>query len=173
LNALNTVVTLTDKVLQNGRFRGATKGAETGDFDLELLPKPLRMLPDSVNAFASKMVNKYFLSKYGNETWTMESAHENMRQGLRALNDIRIKNGGAFLIGNQLSLADIIACTAFLPSPLPNGFSRLGPTLSKLWEEPELAEEFKDFLEWRNSIYIQYRGEFQEKEGKGAKKAAL
>lgn len=156
---LNSVNELTESILANGRFRSLHRCVEEGAFDAETLPAPFRMLPDAVNRFNVRLVCKYLLSKYTKPGQTYESSLEDMRTALRELKQILDQAGGKFFDGKQFTIADIIAagCMSF-GTPLPFGRSRLGPNMGKCWTEPELLEEFKDLIAWRDALYIEKRG---------------
>ena len=164
---LNKIITIADKVMNAGRFRVSTRCGEVGVIDDQDIPPPLRILPGFIKSFTSKFIYSYLTSKYSSAGWTVESCLQDMKTGLTELNELRKANGGKFMVGNSLTFADIVTASALANlSPLPNGFSRTGPKLSKYWFERELAEEFKDFVAWRDQLYLDYRGEFKQVDGR-------
>jgi len=67
--------------------------------------------------------------------------------------------GGRYFVGNEFSLADIIASSALsFFSPLPKGFAGLQKKEIPWYTDAELATEFKDLVTWRDALYAERRG---------------
>jgi len=165
---MNKINRLCDEALEAGRFRCLTRCAASSEFDAEMLPPPARLLPNVVISSMFGMVNRYMLRKYANPDMTMDSEFERLRSALRELNEMRLKNGGKFIVGDSLSVADIIVTSTMAFFPLTTGHSRLGPVMTKLMHEPELVAEFTGFIAWRDDLYAKYRGAFKVVEGKAS-----
>jgi glutathione S-transferase len=156
---LQHVVRVTESILSASRFRGFNRVRESGVFDAQDLPSPLRLLPDSFNRSIVRLLFGSLLRKHSDPTWTMESALAQMRSGLKELESILKESGGEYFEKDEFSLADVIASSAMgFVAPLPNGHSRTGPNFGKCWVEPEVAEEFKDLVAWRDALYVARRG---------------
>jgi len=159
LTKFNRVVELTNQICEAGRFRSCGRSAISGNYDIEDVPPPLCYAPESVIRFVFRFVSQNLRSKYSGPDWTDEKTLETMRQGLRELDQIRKQNGGKFMIGDSLTLADIVACSCgAFARPLPNGFSNLGPNMGSDWKDPALVGEFDELIAWRDDIYKEYRG---------------
>jgi len=171
LETFDRIVVLTDKVLEAGRFRSTARAASSGAFDVESLPPILKHAPTFVTRSIFSRVSRFVHNKYAKKDWTMQTTLVQARDNLKALDEIRTKNGGKFMVGNEFTLADVIASSAMsFISALPKGFSRAGPNTAKAWlDEPELASEFADFQQWRDVIYLDRRGDNATTEGKSNK----
>jgi glutathione S-transferase len=156
---LKRVYEIGQQILEAGRQRALSRIIAANAFDIEDIPSPLRILPDSVNAFSSNLVCQYILRKY--------RVHENDEEALKIgmagceeLKNLLISCGGDYLCGgNQITLVDIVALTAVsFIQPTPLGRDRLGEGTKPYWYEPSLQERFGKLLEWRERIYNQHRG---------------
>ena len=85
----------------------------------------------------------------------LRKALERTREGLANV-------GGDFLLG-RFSYADItMAVVLEVVAPIANADPPLGPATQICWNDPEMAGEFQDLLEWRNRLAQAERTSFSQ-----------
>jgi glutathione S-transferase len=100
--------------------------------------------------------NRYLLRKYGGAPEDAPAAVEEMR---RALAMLRAALGGRATILPAFSYADVaMAVVLQMVSPVAERYIALGDARRRAWEQPELAREFADLVEWRDELYAERRG---------------
>jgi glutathione S-transferase len=99
---------------------------------------------------------KYVGRKYG-ANLDDESAHEQAMTEL--LDEIRSALGGrASLHGNGFGAKDILAATFMQGvAPVAERYIALRPALRRAWTCEQLAREYADLVEWRDTLYAKHR----------------
>ncbi len=117
-----------------------------------VVPGPLRGLLQPL-----ALLGVAFLSwKYGlDETATPTVLTERLEKMLAALR--RQLGARPFVLG-EFTYADIAMATALhFVSPPSDEWIRLGPGTRRTFTRPELAERYRDLLEWRDKLYAERR----------------
>jgi len=153
---VDRIIATTDPALEAGRARATRRIADDRAARLENLPpgipSPLRPLLAPVAAFGVR----YFVRKYDMAGRSDAGDSQVLRA---ALTDVREALAGReYLCGDQFTFADIAAAVVlhFVDFPAV-GPGRLGPANRNCWGDPELASEFADLVEWRDSLYAKHR----------------
>jgi len=98
----------------------------------------------------------YLKAKYGFDWNKYEQYVENMRKILQKVRST-LADKGDYLLG-QFTYADIaMAVTLQMVKPIGSPYIPLDKDTESCWETPELKDEFKDLLEWRDLIYAKHR----------------
>jgi len=127
---------------------GQVPGAEAEG--LTFLPRALR---SPLRATARTAVN-FLRRKYDVEN-DLEASQRAMRAELEKL---RNALGNKPYLLDDLTYADITMAVVLQPIlPVAKEFIRLGPATREVWTNHELAREFADLTEWRDSLYAKHR----------------
>ncbi len=101
---------------------------------------------------------RFFSRKYGFE---LEHAVNGAPRLDAVLSRAReaVGRSGQYLEG-QFSAADMMVATLLQAvEPVSDEYLLLGPATRKAWRHEELAEEYRDLLEWRDMVYQRHRKE--------------
>ena len=105
----------------------------------------------------ARYATRWFSQKYALDLTQAQT--EAQLQVIRAeLDDVRRRLNGRELLLGSFSYADILVATVLqLVEPVSDRHWKLHPAHRRLWTRPELAEEYRDLLAWRDSAYDRYR----------------
>lgn len=115
------------------------------------VPAPLRPFAEPVAA----MGVAFFVRKYRLDASAVERAAEGIERTLRSLREAL--SGKTTLLGT-FTFADIAMATVLQAvSPVDDKFIRLGPGTRACWTMPDLADRYRDLVEWRDGLYAERR----------------
>jgi len=99
---------------------------------------------------------QFFARKYVFELNGEELEERHMKKALqKARNEL---SGSREYIGDSFSAVDMMITTLLQAvQPVETKYVNLGPATRKAWHQRELAEEFRDLLQWRDEIYRKHR----------------
>ena len=142
---------LSDDILNAGRILTTQALRENDEALLEAVPALLRPLPGSLPL--ARQGADYVLRKYrvgGDRSRLLQT----MRDGLQTFREAIDSN--SYVLG-EFSVADIImSVTLQIVEPPSPQHTPLGPESRRCWTRPELVEEFRDLLEWRDELLVKH-----------------
>ena len=98
---------------------------------------------------------RWFARKYGLDIDDTSAAESKVRAGLDRLREgLRGKD---HLLGD-FSYADVAMATVLQGiRPVADEYLPLGPATRETWTKPQLAADYEDLLQWRDSLYTRHR----------------
>jgi glutathione S-transferase len=121
-----------------------------------------------VTAIASLGV-RHLMSKYAVRAADSSRHDEDSRHALASVRTV-LADGREFLVGNELSYADItIAAALQFVRPVDERWISLGPATREAWTNTALAEDHADLLAWRDRLYAEQRVPRADRVGRAAR----
>ena len=115
-------------------------------------------LEESLPAFVPARLRRHlrFLARDALQRLDRKYAHlakaEALRQALIRTRESLAQTGSDYLLG-RFSYADIaMAVVLEVIAPIAQTHPPLGPAIQSCWQDPALADEFKDLLDWRDRL---------------------
>jgi len=94
---------------------------------------------------------RWFARKYALDFGSLAADREGVRV---VLDELRRRSAGRQFLLDRFSYADIIVATCLqLVTPVSDRHWRLEPAQRRVWTRPDLAGDYPDLLQWRDSIY--------------------
>jgi len=116
------------------------------------VPAALRRYAEPVAA----MGVAFFVRKYRLDASAVERATEGIEKTLKSLREAL---SGRPTLFETFTFADIAMATVLQAvEPVDNQFIRLGPGTRACWTMPDLADRYRDLVEWRDGLYAEKRG---------------
>ena len=153
--AIHEVDVLVDRTLQAGRtllVAALLEDSEALDaswpsFVPRAVAAPLRPL--------ARFGTRWFSRKYALDLADIEPQLHVIRT---ELDEVRRRLNGRELLLGSFSYADILVASMLqLVEPVSERHWKLRPELRRLWTRQDLADEYRDLLAWRDSVYERYR----------------
>jgi glutathione S-transferase len=124
---------------------------------LELLPP---FIPKGLRRAMRWMVPVgmgYLVREFHVRKKTIEGYEEDYRQALDQFRKQLSDSGTGCLLGN-FTFGDIAAAAALQGvDPVDHPSLPMSPAIRRLWRHPDLAREYPDLLEWRDSLFRKHR----------------
>jgi glutathione S-transferase len=136
------------------RARVVGRMAESPDAQAEALPG---FVPDGLRPALKGVTHSallFFRAKYG-------ARDRDEAPVVRALDALRagLVGGRRFLIGDRVSYADLAMATILQGvAPVDARWIPLTPAIREVWTNPDLADRYRDLVEWRDQLYPQLQG---------------
>jgi glutathione S-transferase len=116
------------------------------------VPAPLKpLLMPVAKKFLQAFAAKYNMREgAGSHEGTVTGVFDDLRAGLAG--------GKKYLVGDQLSYADIAMAVVFqFVSPVDERYMAIGPGGREGWSNRELLERYGDLVAWRDELYSKHR----------------
>jgi glutathione S-transferase len=139
-----------EPMLEAGRARSIQTNMHDDEAALDLVPPPLRNLPFALET--SRLGSRFIAWKHPT------SFDAILRRLCEGISDIRRALGDREYVHGTFTYADIIAATALqLVQPVSDRYIAISPVKRRTWSDPDLAEEFKELVQWRDRLYEKHR----------------
>lgn len=155
-NTVEKMNQLSEQIFYAGRIltvkRTLANDAALQEAIPDLFPAALhpRLVPLARNAY--RVLRKKYADPRRSDADQLPLLRELLQQVRQQL------NGKPFLLDSGFSYADITIIAALqVIRPVQSRHIPLGPASQSCWTCPELAQEFADLLDWRDSVYGEHR----------------
>jgi len=142
---------LSEKALSIGRHLCVERQLGNKPAQIEILPP---FIPQKIRLYFTWLARnglQYHLDKYKVESPDLSRFRD-------ILLKLREQLNGRETILDEFSYCDIaMSLTLQYVKPVAHKYSAQGPASAKCWSTSELLNEFKDLIEWRDSLYQIYR----------------
>jgi glutathione S-transferase len=139
-----------DKLSTYSRNNSLVRMTEFPDALTEQLPGFMHTI--GLANFMGKQGHSYFINKYQSCSDAAENVQK-MRELLQQVREQLATGTGQYLLDNQFTYADMTIIAALQGvEPIAEEIVTLSPGFRKCLYEKELAEEFTDLLQWRDSV---------------------
>jgi glutathione S-transferase len=142
---------LSEKALSIGRYFCVERQLGNKLAQIEILPSFIPLKARHYFTWLARNGLQYHLDKY-------KVQNPNLSQFRDILLKLREQLNGRETILEEFSYCDIaMSLTLQYVKPVAYKYSAQGPASAKCWSTSELFNEFKDLIEWRDSLYQVYR----------------
>lgn len=144
---------VSEEICDDGRAFTNIKVSQDPEAQALLLPKFVpRAFRKSLHLLA-RLGTFYIAKSFAIAHENLDQRKNNLRKNLNLIRAGLPQAPGGFLIGDQLSYADIsVACCLQMIKPAAGTYVDKNEATRRCWTHPDLATEFKDLLAWRDRI---------------------
>lgn len=143
-----------DRMLQAGRVRTIERVRGSAEAVREYLPAPaarLRKVGAMLGCRGARLLTRRLPPSLREESplEVLRGDLDRLREGIQ---------DRTYLVADRFSFADIAAaCALQFVEPAGERWFRLGDASRPLWRDPELVDDYRDLLDWRDQIYALHR----------------
>ncbi len=153
-------IALSERAMSAGRARQLTRMLDDDEALAEMVPKSVRRAIGPLAAGIGRSGVRRTLRKYGGDQRSLDEHRATMTAALDDLRDALAKTSSKESprsILDHFSFADITMAQALAFVEPPASGLKLGRASRRYFHDGELAETYRDLVEWRDAVYAKYR----------------